>query len=121
MRRVFVLLVLLLGTSFQTKLAQAGSQDFTLINRTGYQIDEVYVSRVRNRDWGHDVMGRRTLGDGRSVDITFDAPDRACRWDLKVVYNDGDEAVWNDLNLCDINKVSLFWDRHNQTTRAVTD
>lgn len=121
MRRVFVLLALLLGTVFNTTLARAGNQDFTLVNRTGYQIDEVYVSRVNNRNWGHDVMGRKTLSDDESVDITFDAPDRACRWDLKVVYNDGDEAVWNNLNLCNINKVSLFWDRKQQTTRAVTE
>lgn len=121
MSRVLVLLFLLLGTAFAPNLAHAGNQDFTLVNRTGYQIDEVYVSRTSARNWGHDVMGRDSLEDDHWVNITINAPEHACHWDLKVKYNDGDEAVWNDLNLCDINKVSLYWDRHRQTTRAVTE
>ena len=121
MRRVLALLLLLLGAAITPNLAHAGNQDFTLVNRTGYQIDEVYVSRTNASNWGRDVMGRDALDDGNSVDISINAPERACRWDLKVKYNDGDEAVWNDLNLCNISKVSLFWDRRRQVTRAVTD
>ena len=41
--------------------------------------------------------------------------------DLKVKYNDGDEATWQSLNLCNISKVTLFWDRKNEATRAVTE
>ncbi len=101
--------------------AYAAQQDFTLQNKTGYQIDEVYVSQSSSRNWGNDVMGRDALVDGNTVDISFNAPDNACRWDMRVKYNDGDEATWNNLNLCNINKVTLFWDRRGQTTRAVTE
>ncbi len=122
MRR-FLLLGSVLGAAFavQTGSAQAGQQDFTLNNRTGYQIDEVYVSRTSSRNWGGDVMGSDALEDGRAVNITFTAPGSVCRWDMKVKYSDGDEATWNNLNLCDITKVTLFWDRKNETTRAVTE
>lgn len=101
--------------------AQAGQQDFTLQNRTGYQIDEVYVSQVSSRNWGNDIMGNDALEDGNVVNVTFNAPDSVCRWDMRVKYNDGDEAVWNNLNLCNISKVTLFWDKKQQKTRAVTD
>ena len=101
--------------------AVAGDQDFKLVNKTGYQIDEVYVSRVNNRNWGNDIMGRGTLDADNSVDITFNAPPNACRWDLKVKYEDGDTAEWKNLNLCNISTVTLFWDRKNQNTRAVTE
>lgn len=101
--------------------AYAGQQDFALQNRTGYQIDEVYVSRSANQNWGNDVMGNNALEDGRTVNISFNAPDNACKWDMHVKYNDGDEATWNNLNLCNINKVTLFWDKGRQTTRAVTE
>lgn len=121
MRRVLVLLFLLLGSALLPGRAHAGSQDFTLINRTGYQIDEVYVSRSSSRAWGRDVMGRDALEDDHWVKITIKAPENACRWDLKVKYSDGDEATWNDLNLCNISKVSLFWDRKREVTRAVTE
>ena len=104
-----------------TASAYAGSQDFKLVNKTGYQIDEVYLGPVSSDNWGEDVMGKGSLGDGESVDITFNAPDSVCKWDMKVKYNDGDTAEWRSLNLCNINSISLFWSKNNNTTRAVTD
>lgn len=102
-------------------LARAADQDFTLLNKTGYQIDSVFVSETSNRHWGEDVMGRDTLDNGDSVHIRFNKSADACNWDLRVKYNDGDQATWNNLNLCNISKVTLFWDRRNQTTRATTE
>ena len=121
MRRLFLIGSLLAPMALQSVPALAGQQDFALVNRTGYQIDEVYVSESSSRRWGDDVMGKDTLDDGQTVNITFTAPGNSCRWDLKVKYNDGDEATWQNLNLCNISKVSLFWDRKNQTTRATTE
>ena len=101
--------------------AFAGEQDFKLVNKTGYQIDEVYVSRSSSRNWGKDMMGSDALAAGESVDLTFNAPDNVCAWDMQVKYNDGDTAEWSKLNLCNINTVTLYWDRKAGTTRAVTE
>lgn len=117
MRRMVLSLGLL--TALATP-ALAGNQDFKLVNKTGYQIDEVYVSAVSSKNWGKDVMGSDALEEDNSVNITFDAPANACRWDLKVKYNDGDTAEWSNLNLCNIETITLYWDRKNGTTRAVT-
>ena len=111
----------LLGAAAFCTPALAGDQDFRLVNKTGYQIDEVYVSRSASQNWGNDVMGRDSLSDNESVKITINAPGNVCRWDLKVKYNDGDKAEWTNLNLCNISKVTLYWNRRNQTTRAVTE
>jgi hypothetical protein len=100
--------------------ALAGEQDFKLVNKTGYQIDEVYVSRATSKSWGKDMMGKDALANNESVDLSFDAPDSVCKWDMRVKYSDGDTAEWSNLNLCSIETVTLFWDRKNQTTRAVT-
>ena len=100
--------------------AFAGEQDFKLVNKTGYQIDEVYVSQVSSRNWGSDIMGKDALAEDASVDITFNAPANVCNWDLQVKYNDGDIAEWKNLNLCSIETVTLYWDRKTKTTRAVT-
>jgi hypothetical protein len=104
-----------------TMPALAGEQDFKLVNRTGYQIDEVYVSRSTSKNWGKDMMGSDALADKESVNLTFNAPDSVCNWDMKVKYNDGDTAEWSNLNLCSIDKVTLYWDRKAGTTRAVTE
>ena len=101
--------------------ALAANQDFTLFNKTGYQIDEVYVGPVSSDDWGKDIMGKGALGNNESVAISFTAPASVCKWDMKVKYNDGDVAEWHNLDLCSISKVSLFWNKAAGTSRAVTE
>ena len=121
MRPFAGLLSLFAACLLTVSVAQAAQQDFELHNKTGYQIDEVYVSQSAEQNWGEDVMGSQSLEDGNVVNITFKHAGSACRWDMHVKYNDGDEATWNSLNLCNISKVTLFWDKRRQTTRAVTE
>lgn len=101
--------------------SMAADQDFTLKNRTGYTIDRVYVSAAKTDDWEEDVMGRDILGDGESVDIEFAASEGACRFDLKVVYDDKEEAIWEGLNLCSISTVTIRYNRKTGETSAITD
>ena len=101
--------------------AFAAKQDFTLVNKTGYQIDSVFVSATRSNSWEEDVMGQDTLGDGDAVDISFEKGSRGCHYDLMVKYHDGDQSEWHGLDLCSITKVQLFWDRKEGTTRATTE
>jgi hypothetical protein len=102
--------------------AQAQSRlDFTLVNRTGYQINEVYAGPVSSSSWGRDIMGQEVLPNGRSLNIRFNRSASTCNWDLKVVYDDGDETEWRNVNLCSISRVTLHWDRRAGTTRAVTE
>lgn len=101
--------------------AVAGDQDFTLVNKTGYEINKVFGRESGTRDWGSDILGRDTLDDGESVLIKFDHDENACKWDMRVVYSDNDTSTWTGLNLCKISKVTLFWDRRNQRTTARLD
>ena len=103
-----------------TAMAQ-GRQDFALVNRTGYQIDQVYVSSSRENSWGADVLGRGVLVPNATVNITFPQKSSECMWDMRVIYNDGDRSEWRQLNLCRISRVTLFWNRREGTTRAVTE
>ena len=103
-------------------IAHAGDQDFTLVNRTGYQIDDLYVAPSASDNWGREIMGSgNVLDDGDSYDVSFSRNARACKFDLKVKYHDGDEATWQSLDLCQISKVSLYYDRKARTTRARTE
>lgn len=99
--------------------AAASDQDFKLVNKTGYQIDSVYVGAHSSSEWGHDIMGRDALSDGEAVNITFPRRTSACSFDIKVAYNDGDEATWDSVDLCKVAKVTLYW--HDGATRAVTE
>ena len=90
--------------------ARAGKQDFTLHNQTGVEIHSLYVSPHTTNDWEEDVLGRDTLPSGESVKITFDDRDKHGHWDLKVTDKDGNSLEWYDLNLIEIEDVTLHWD-----------
>ncbi len=119
MRRLLLATSVLAVTSAAP--AFAGDQDFKLVNKTGYQIDEVYVGPVSSHSWGDDIMGKGSLEADHSVDISFNAPSKVCKWDLMVKYDDGDTAEWSGLNLCSISTVTLYWNKSAGTTRAVTE
>jgi hypothetical protein len=89
-------------------LAQ-GKQDFTLINSTGVEIHQVYVSPHSDDDWQEDVLGEDTLSNGASVTIHFSPRERAKLWDLKVVDGKGNSIEWENLNLLEISKVTLHY------------
>ncbi|MBF0272574.1 MAG: argininosuccinate lyase [Magnetococcales bacterium] len=95
------------------------NQDFTLINKTGYVIDKVFVSPSHSEDWEEDVLGRDTMPDGETVPIHFSRGTTTCEWDLKVVYEiDNSSAVWHDIDLCSVSKISIFWNQSSGKTTA---
>ena len=89
--------------------AFSGDQDFTLINKTGLTVDELYLSPVNENEWGEDVLGVDTLADGAKVDIEFSHKENECMWDMKIVDEDGDSVVWEDINLCKASEITLFY------------
>ncbi len=101
--------------------AMANDADFTLRNKTGYQINEVYVGPHSSQHWGQDVMGSDALEDGSKVNIKFPHGNGACHFDLKVVYDDKDTAEWRDINLCETEVITLRWNKKTGETTATFD
>lgn len=99
--------VLFLATA---AVAVAGQQDFVLVNETGVDIEQLYISPVSTDEWQEDVFGENVLPDGNEVVVNFPVDGAHCRWDLKIVDGDGDEVVWKNLNLCKISTITLFWE-----------
>ncbi len=102
--------------------AQQAHQDFTLVNATGYDIKEVYVSTAKTNSWEEDVLGDDELVDGHETHIKFSNSSKACKWDLKVVYSvDDSSAVWSGIDLCKISTITIKWNKKTQETTAVFD
>src|SRR5213594_2651059 len=93
-----------------TAFARAGKQDFMLHNATGVEIHELYVSPHSADDWEEDILGKDTLAAGDSLKITFEDRDKHVHWDLKVTDKEGNSLEWYDLNLIEIDEVTLHWD-----------
>ena len=100
--------------------ALAGDADFTLTNRTGYDIDSVYVVPSKQRDWGIVRLGKSILADGRSRFLAFNKSGNTCIYDLSVGwvgYSEDEDSVWERINLCEINTITL---RYNAKTKVTT-
>ena len=89
--------------------AFAGDQDFTLVNKTGVEIHNVHVSPADKDEWGDDILGKDTLGDGDSVEIKFHPQEEAEKWDLRVADKEGNAIEWSDLNLLKVSRVTLHY------------
>ncbi|MDW5442824.1 hypothetical protein [Polaromonas sp. SM01] len=97
--------------------ALAGDADFTLLNRTGITLREIYISPANKNSWGNDRMGDSVLDNGKSRLFRF-SDKSACKQDLKVVFDDDSgDVVWRNFDLCEIDKVTL---KFNKNTRAAT-
>jgi len=114
--------ILSILTALSPAAAQEAKQNFTLINKTGYELKELYVGPTASEDWGPDIMGDNVIGNGQSVNVRFSPRAKTCQWDLKVVYSvDNTSAVWKNINLCDVDRITIFYDKDRDATRATFD
>jgi hypothetical protein len=114
--RTFGLSLLLLAIALTSPVvAQQSKLDFTLLNRTGVVIHELYVAPDESDDWEEDVLGRDVLKHNESLDITFSRSEKSCDWDLKIVDEDGDEIEWDSLDLCAASHITLMYQNNKPT------
>ena len=86
-----------------------GTQDFTLVNFTGADIHDLYISESGNASWEEDLFaGESYLPHGNELPIDFTGR-RSCLWDL-MVQEGGAQAVWQGINLCEVSVVTLHCD-----------
>ena len=121
--RIFLGAMVVVSSMTMSAVAWAqAKQDFTLVNKTGYALSEVYVAPSKSDDWDQDVMGRDIVDDGEAVDISFDHADKSCKWDLKVIYqDDNSSAVWYGIDLCTVSKITIKYNRKTDTSTATYD
>jgi hypothetical protein len=123
MKKIIIAFSFAIATAFVgSAQAQEAKQDFRLVNKTGYEIKEVYVSPSKSSDWEEDILGDGVLDDSSGRDIHFHRSAKSCHWDLKVVYTvDSSSAVWNDIDLCSVEKITIHYDKDADKTTANFD
>ena len=114
--RIAGIALLVLATAASTNVvAQQSKLDFTLLNRTGVVITEMYVSPDEADDWEEDVLGQDVLKHNESVDVQFSRTEKSCDWDLKIKDEDGDEIEWDSLDLCAASHITLLYQNNKAT------
>lgn len=68
-----------------------------LVNKSAWALHHLFLSPTDEIDWGPDQLGKATVEPGR----TFTLTDIECSsYDVKLVDEDGDECVVEDIDLC---------------------
>ncbi|TMJ18826.1 MAG: hypothetical protein E6G92_03070 [Alphaproteobacteria bacterium] len=83
------------------------NQNFTLNNNTGHTVVTLNVSPSNSNEWGEDILGRDTLANGESAQISFPRAETQCQWDIRATYDDGDTTDARGVNLCELSTVNL--------------
>jgi hypothetical protein len=73
-------------------------------NNSSYDIIEFYASNKGSRSWEEDILGRDILPAGSSVVINIDDGSGYCKYDFLAVFEDGDELVKYDNNVCELSQ-----------------
>jgi hypothetical protein len=121
-RTLFAAALIALGAAATTQPAAAQArQDFSLVNSSGFQINEIYVSASSQRNWGRDLLGENVLPNGRVFNVTFSADTSECAWDILIVYADGDRSEFRRADLCRISRITVFWDQGRNQSRFVSE
>jgi hypothetical protein len=117
-----VLAAIVVMATLPVQTSHAASElDFSIVNKTGYGIKELYVAPSASTDWNDNLL-EEPLENNEEVAITFSPDADAAKWDIMIVWVDGgDKVYWKGLKLAEIAKVTLKYDRASGQTTAVTE
>jgi len=90
--------------------ASAGHQDFTLINQTGRDIINLYVTPSKSYYWNDDILGIDVLQNGESTHIVFDRSEPDRYWDMMATFSDGNDYIWQAIDLFSVSEITLRFD-----------
>jgi hypothetical protein len=95
--------------------------DFTLVNKTGYGIKEIYIAPSASTEWGDNLISK-PMENGDSLAITFSPKAEAEHWDIRISWIDGGpDVIWKKCKLTEITKFTLKYDRDTDVTSADTE
>lgn len=95
--RFSLVLLLLCAVSLPASAARKRKATAKLINQSNWVIYHVYLSPVSEDTWGPDLLDDEVLSKGDSLTLT-NIPCNS--YDVKIVDEDGDECVVEEVDLC---------------------
>ncbi len=105
MRAAFLLLLALLLVHPADAQAPP-SEPVRIVNRTGQPATALHAVRSGRTDWGSNLLNRGPLPSGSFFNLRTN-PDAGCRFDMRLVLQDGRESVLRDQDICATPRVEL--------------
>ena len=99
---LFVIIVVCVLTAAGT----ANASRFTVVNHTGVDLYELYVSPYRHNIWGPDLLHGRILRRNQSCTVIWNVHGRDW-WDMQAKDSQDGGFLWVGLYVKDINKITV--------------
>lgn len=103
-------------TSSNSNVEAQYSQDLDIINGTGVEIHQVYISLSDDDNWGEEMLGDSIFAVGDSLHFSTDfLGDEDSLWDIKIIDEDGDEVIFEGVDFSSSTELNLNWGSDGQT------
>jgi hypothetical protein len=96
-------------------------RNVTVVNGTGYGIKFLGFNNPGDDDWSdNELPSGSVFPSGNSVYVKFNTEDKGCKWNFKIEWSDPGYpgVVWHNVDLCQIAKLTLKYDRATDKTTA---
>lgn len=80
----------------------AANRKVDIINKTGSVMTSFFASSTGTDSWEEDMLDNDTLANGETLEADIDDGTKACIYDFKAVFADGDTVVKKKVNVCEI-------------------
>lgn len=89
--------------------ATAAGKNLTIINQTGVDIYQLYISPSDSEDWEEDLLEGEVFENGTELVIEFEDIGEGL-WDLLIMDKAGNSLEWHQLDLGVISRLTLYFD-----------
>jgi hypothetical protein len=95
--------------------ALADDWDFILVNNSGKSIKTVELAPAGTTTFqpnkiDPDMKRDAVIKAGGRMTVHFDKAGAQCRFDVKATFEDGSNATWSNINVCDNSYVTVKYD-----------
>jgi len=87
--------------------ARADDLVFMLDNQTSEGVAEFYAAPADVNDWEDNILGSETLAPGAATRVVIADGRSQCEYDLRFVYEGGEEQEERGVNLCETGSYTL--------------
>jgi len=108
MKKYLIFLIIWIFVQAGTGFAQ-NEVHFTLVNKTGLNLIDIYISPAGQNQWGEDLF-LGTFNNFEAKDFTVKTKEKVCLYDLKAVKLDSTELIFKNINLCKMLIVTLLYE-----------
>ena len=96
------------------------NRNVTVVNGTGYGVKFLGFNNPGDNEWSDNELGG-VLSNGQSIYVKFNNADKGCVWNFRISWelSGYSDVLWRNVNLCQIDKLTLKWDRSSNETSFI--